>query len=552
MTYATPSAVTIYHARRIITMNPDRPIADHVAVRDGRVLGAGTLDELAGWGAYTLNDRFADKIIMPGFVEGHSHVMEGSFWRYVYCGYFDRLDPDGRLWTGATDIDMVITRLREAGQLLSDPTAPVAGWALDAIYFGNERLNRHHLDQASATRAVGVLNASCHILNVNSKALELAGLLRPGINHPGIPLDADGLPTGELKGPDAMTLAGIHVGFDRSVLAADETGLRRFARLCVRRGVTTATDLANLLPDEAVEMMLRVTGEETFPARVVALRRLQNMPVPEIIARAKELATRSTERLRLGIIKVVADGSIQGFTARLRWPGYYNGAPNGLWYVPAEQLREMYLLALEHGVQIHTHTNGDEATELVLDCVEEALRSHPSPDHRFTLQHCQLADAAQFRRMAALGMCVNLFPNHHFYWGDQHYAVTVGPERAERMNACATAQRCGVPMAIHSDAPVTPLGPLFTAWCAVNRRTATGRTLGENERISVDDALRTITLGAAFTLKMDGEIGSIECGKRADFAILEDDPTAIGAEDLKDVRVWGTVLGGRIFEADRT
>ncbi len=118
---------------------------------------------------------------------------------------------------------------------------------------------------------------------------------------------------------------------------------------------------------------------------------------------------------------------------------------------------------------MHSHTNGDQATEMALDCLEGALRDQPAPDHRFTLQHCQLADAAQFRRMSRLGMCANLFPNHHFYWGDQHYETTVGPERATRMNACATALASGVPLAIHSDAPVTPLGPLFTAWCAVNR-----------------------------------------------------------------------------------
>jgi predicted amidohydrolase YtcJ len=313
--------------------------------------------------------------------------------------------------------------------------------------------------------------------------------------------------------------------------------------------VTTAADLANLLPPDAVEMMRRVTGEPGFPARIVSLRRFHGLTPAELVERALELRGMSTERLRLGIGKVVADGSIQGFSARLRWPGYYNGAPNGLWYVPREQLEELYTLALARGVQIHTHTNGDEATELVLDCVERALRAHPAFDHRFTLQHCQLADAAQFRRMRALEMCVNLFPNHHFYWGDQHYATTVGPERAERMNACATALRAGVPMAIHSDAPVTPLGPLFTAWCAVNRRTASGRELGGHERIGVEDALRTITLGAAYTLRLDGEIGSIETGKRADLAVLDDDPFEIGPERLKDVRVHGTVLGGRVFAA---
>lgn len=540
---------TIYSARRILTMNPSNPEASHVAVRDGRVLGAGPIADLAGWGDYTLDERFADKVLMPGLVEGHSHVMEGTFWRYVYCGYFDRLDPDGKIWPGAGSIEEVIAALAKAADALDGPEAPLAGWSLDPIYFGDKRCARADLDRVSTARPIGVLHASGHIMNVNTRALELAGMLRTGINHEGVPLGDDGLPTGELKGPDAMMMAGDHVGFDRDVLACDETGLRQFARLCVRQGVTTAADLASQLPDDAVDMMLRVTGEPGFPARVVSLRRMIQLTPTEMVERALELRGRSTDRLRLGIIKVVADGSIQGFSARLRWPGYYNGAPNGLWYVAPEQLREMFDLALERGVQIHTHTNGDEATALVLDTLERALAQNPRADHRFTLQHCQLADAAQFRRMKALGMCVNLFPNHHFYWGDQHYAMTVGPERAERMNACATALATGVPMAIHSDAPVTPLGPLFTAWCAVNRLTASGRQLGAHERISVVDALRTITLGAAYTLKLDGEIGSIEIGKRADFAVLEDDPREIGGDRLKDVRIWGTVQGGRVFPA---
>ena len=540
---------TIYPAAKVITMNPARPHATHVAVRDGRILGAGTLEELAGWGGYRLDERFAGKVLMPGLVEGHSHVMEGSLWAYVYCGFFDRMDPEGRVWAGLGSIDAVVGRLGEAAEALEDPAAPLAGWSLDAIYYGGRRVNRHDLDRVSTERAVGVLNASGHILNVNTKALELAGLLRTGVNHPGIPLGADGLPTGEMKGPDAMAPLGVHTGFERDLPACDEPGLRRFAKLCVRTGVTTAADLANLLPEDAVEMMLRVTGEPDFPARIVSLRRFYGLTPGELIDLALELRGRSRDRLRLGMIKVVADGSIQGFSARLRWPGYYNGAPEGLWYVPPEHLQEIYERALAAGLRVHTHTNGDEATELALDCMESALRRHPVPDHRFTLQHCQLADAAQFRRIRALGMCVNLFPNHHYYWGDQHYAVTVGPERAERMNACATALREGVPLAIHSDAPVTPLGPLFTAWCAVNRRTASGRTLGGQERIGAADALRTITLGAAYTLGLDGEVGSIETGKRADFAVLEDDPETVGGERLRDVRVWGTVQGGRIFPA---
>jgi predicted amidohydrolase YtcJ len=540
---------TIYQARKIVTMNPSRPLATHVALRDGNILGAGALDELSGWGEYRLDRTFADKVLMPGLVEGHSHVAEGVQWRFVYCGYFDRTDPDGAVWPGAKSVEDVIARLSAANAGLSDPKQPLTGWALDPIYFNNRRVTREDLDRVSTARPIGIMHASGHIMNVNTRALELAGMLRTGVNHPGVPLGADGLPTGEMKGPEAMTPLGPHVGLDRGLLASDEPGLRAFARLCVRKGVTTAADLANLLPQPAVEMMLRVTGEDSFPARIASLRVARDIGPAELIDRVIELRKLSSDRLRLGAIKVVVDGSIQGFSARLLPPGYYNGAPNGLWYIAPEQLREIFDRALAAGVQVHSHTNGDEATELVLDTLQAALRKTPSPDHRFTLQHCQLANAAQFRRMRALGMCVNLFPNHHFYWGDQHYALTVGPERAERMNACATALANGVPLAIHSDAPVTPLGPLFTAWCAVNRQTASGRILGLEERISIADALRTITLGAAYTLGLDDEIGSIECGKRADFAVLEDDPTEIGGERLKDVRIWGTVQGGRIFAA---
>ncbi|WP_425037697.1 amidohydrolase [Primorskyibacter sp. S187A] len=541
--------ITIYQARKIITMNPARPVVSHVAVRDGKVVGAGPLEELQRWGEHKLNTDFADKVIMPGLVEGHAHTMEGTLWRFTYCGYFDRVDPNGKTWSGLKNIGSVLERLKEAEAKLEDPDAPLPGWQLDPIYFDNARVSREDLDRVSTTRPVGVLHASGHIMNVNTKALELAGLLKPGVNHPGVPLGADGLPTGELKGPDIMTPVGAHVGFDRDMLACDERGLRDFGKLCVRAGVTTVTDLAARMSDDVADMMLRVTSEPRFPARVMALRFFQGLTAEDLIAHAMQLRERSTDRMRLGAIKVIADGSIQGFSARLREPGYFNGAPNGLWYIAPEHMRKIYDLALENGLLVHTHTNGDQATQLAIETLEAALDARPTHDHRFTLQHCQLADAAQFRQMAKLGMCVNLFANHHFYWGDEHYNITVGPERAERMNACRTALDHGIPMGIHSDAPITPLGPLFTAWCAVNRITASGRVQGEHERITVDEALYAITLGAAYTLKLDGELGSIEPGKHADFAILEDDPTEVGMDGLKDVRVWGTVQGGRVFDA---
>lgn len=540
------TAITIYNARKIITMNPRQPTAQSVAVREGHILGAGDLEKLSGWGEYTLDERFADLVIMPGLVEGHCHSWEGSAWEDTYVGFFDRQAPDRSLHLGAKSIDAVIERLQAAEKSLTDSDQPLLAWGLDPIYFDDRRVVAADLDRVSVTRPIVIMHASGHIVNVNSALLRQANI-NASTDAQGIIKDAQGNPTGELQGPALRVVAYNAVGHDRFLDMGRGESLWRFARSAQLAGVTTATDLANELPRETVDHMADVTQRDDFPLRIVPAFIANTRPTDEGVAWVKEIKQKNNPKLRLGLIKLVADGSIQGFTARLKWPGYYNGAANGLWYVDPDQMPK--LLAAYHaaGLQVHIHTNGDQATEVTIGAIEQVLRDHPNPDARFTLQHCQMAHDAHFRRMAKLGICANLFANHLYYWGDQHYEITMGPERAQRLEATATAKRLGVPFGIHSDAPVTHLAPLFTAWCAVNRQTYSGRILGAAERLSVDDALYAITLGAAYTLKMDHEIGSIETGKRADFTILEQDPQAVDPTALKDIPVWGTVVGGQVF-----
>jgi len=525
-------------------MNPRNPEAQYMSVLEGNIVQVGDLDTIKPEGEYELDDSFESYVLMPGLVEGHSHLFEGALWSKVYCGYFDRQKPSGAMTPGIKNVSELVQILKKESKELLTPDEPLAGWGLDPIYFDNKMVSRTILDEISDQRPIGILHASGHKLNVNSLGLKLAGFLRTGINHEGLPLGDDGLPSGEIRGAETISLVAKHVGLGKDWLGGDAKGLRNFGKICARAGVTTAADLANLQTEESVEMMLRVTSEVDFPARIVSLRYMQGISPTELIPKVLELKKKSTENLRLGSIKIVADGSIQGFTARLKWPGYYNGAPNGMWYTAPEHIQEAYELALKNNILVHTHTNGDEATELALDCLEGALAKYPNSDHRFTLQHCQLASTAQFKRMHKLGMCANLFSNHHFYWGDEHYSLTVGPERAHRMNACKTALQEKVPLAIHSDAPITPLGPLFTAWCAMNRLTFSGRTLGDYEKISKMEALYAITLGAAFTLKIDHEVGSLETGKKADCCILERDPFDVEEIKFKDQKIIGTIKGG--------
>jgi hypothetical protein len=362
-----------------------------------------------------------------------------------------------------------------------------------------------------------------------------------------------GEPTGELQEPAAMYLVIRKFG-DAGLLAPMAAqGVRNFAALACMQGVTTATDLVNKLGEADVSVLEAVLGSDDCNIRLLpAFQAFHGTHGAALGAEhVKKLKQRNTDKLRFGLVKMMLDGSIQGFSARLRWPGYFNGAANGIWVTAPAQFEADFETYHRAGLQIHTHTNADEASEVAIAAIERILTRAPRPDHRHTLQHGQMLDAPMFARMACLGLAANLFANHLWYWGDQHHDVTLGPDRANRLDACASALAAGVPLAIHSDAPVTPLGPLFSAWCAVNRITPKGRVLGAAERITVAQALHAVTLGAAWTLKLEHEVGSIECGKRADFCVLEDDPLSVDPMALRDVKVWGTVLGGKVFEAAR-
>lgn len=549
---------TVYAARKIITMNPMQPQATHVAVRDGRVLSVGTLSDSQAWGEFTLDERFADKVLMPGLVEGHCHLKEGSMWDWAYLGWFDRRDPAGKVWSGLRSMDAVVARLTEidaemkaAGRADTDP---LIAWGFDPIYFGGERMTVVHVDRASLKRPIIITHANGHLMNVNTAMLHLGEITRDneveGVVKFGPEAGAlAGEPTGELQEPAAMFLVLRKVGTAGLLAPMTEAGVRSFARLACMKGVTTATDLVNKLTENDCSVLETVTADEACSVRILpAFQAFHGTHgAPQGAEHVKSLVPRNTDRLRYGLVKMMLDGSIQGFSARMRWPGHFNGAPNGIWVVAPSQYEADFETYHRAGLTIHTHTNGDEASEVAINAVERVLSRAPRPDHRHTLQHGQMIDAPLFRRMAQLGLCANLFANHIWYWGDQHYEMTMGPDRANRLDACGSALAAGVPLAIHSDAPVTPLGPLFTAWCAVNRVTPSGRVLGASERITVAQALHAITLGPAWTLKLDHEIGSIECGKRADFCVLEDDPLSVDPMALKDVRIWGTVLSGRVF-----
>lgn len=195
-------------------------------------------------------------------------------------------------------------------------------------------------------------------------------------------------------------------------------------------------------------------------------------------------------------------------------------------------------------MSVSVHTNGNGATEAVINAIERVRKESPSIGFRHSMEHCQLATENQFWRMAKLHITPNLFTNHLYYWGDAHAKYTVGEHGVRHMDACRSALRYGLKIGMHSDDVVTEVSPLFTAWCATNRKSLSGKVYGEDQCISVAEAMRAITYNHAWLAHQEDVRGSIEMGKWADFTILEEEATEDKKERLKDIRIIGSVIGG--------
>lgn len=530
----------LYQARTIHTLEAEQSCT-HIAVDEGGLIAAIGGEELVQ--QYGPADQaFADQVMVPGFVEGHAHAMEGVIWKLPYVGFYGRYHPDGDYVEGCDSVAALLTRLQQLDAEMPAHEA-IFAWGYDAIYFGDDKPMKEHLDQVSTERPIIIHHSNLHLITVNSKALQLAGI-DANTDVDGIYKNEQGEANGELAELAAMFLVYNAVGNPVFGGMNDAEGLVRYGRSGRRAGVTTAADLYNNLEPETVATMQSVVNDEAFPMRLVSTLGVMHSSAQEAVERALQLRQECSDKLRLGAVKIVTDGSIQGFSARVRQP-YVNGVENGVWNAPPPAMEQMIIACNRADIPVHVHVNGDQASEFALQAFAKAAE-----DHAFTvphvLQHAQMMDSEQLQAAKVLGLHVNFFANHTFYWGDQHRDETVGKDIAQRMNPAREALDLGLNVAIHSDAPVSPLGPLHVMWAAVNRVTASGTILGPKQRINAVEGLRAITLGPAKTLAMDAEIGSLAVGKRADITVLDLDPLAIDPMAIKDVKVVATLLDGKV------
>ncbi|WP_120499329.1 amidohydrolase [Roseovarius sp. EL26] len=533
------AAATLYFNGEILTMDDSQPKVEAVLTRGERIEAMGNLTDLRA----LLSDP-AEEVdlqghcMIPAFIDPHGHFPDPGFIKLF------RVDLSAPPRGDCTDMATALARLTEKAK-----QTPKGEWVM-GVLFDNTAVaearmpTRAELDSVSLEHPVWVIHASGHNGTANSFVLKQQGLNRETPDPVGGRFGRDpdtGALTGLIEGISAMGDLG-----DTDFLIDRERFWQGF-NACrdeyLEHGVTFAQNA--WASRQMVEHFASVPAGADPGMDLVILP--QGELEPELSQGDTAFEWPETPYMRLGPRKLFTDGAFQLQTAYLSAPYHRPSdpdAPRGMPYCDPDIFNQKVRMLHGMGFQIHCHCNGDAGAEMLLDAIESALAEHPRSDHRHTVIHGQVLRDDQLERMAKIGVTVSFFSAHIHFWGDRHYDTFLGPERAMRISPAASADRYGVRYTLHNDASVTPTRPLHLTHCAVNRKTASGRTLGDAEKISVLSAFKAQTITAAWQVFEEDERGSISPGKVADFTVLSHNPVN-NPERLEGTKVVHTIRRGR-------
>ncbi|MCA0295046.1 MAG: amidohydrolase [Actinobacteria bacterium] len=545
--------VGVFTARTIVTMDAARPEASAVAVQDGRIVGVGSLESVTaalGSTPFDLDETFADHVLVPGLIDQHVHPFLGSLTLSVHIiSMEDWVLPDGTV-PAAAGPDEYRNRLRAA--LAADEGNGVFyTWGFHHYFHGE--LSRRLLDELSPERPVVVWHRSAHEMYLNTAALAHFGVDAAFV---------EALPASAREQADFEAghfwEQGVFPVFERvtpDLASADRmrNGLEFFASYLHAAGVTAACEPGGVVSEHLQDAQNAVLGRPEIPFRFFYIpdgKMMAELHLDgDLIGETRKLLDWGTERTPFldGQVKLFADGAIFSQAMQLR-DGYLDGHA-GVWMTDPDRFARSFAAYWDAGYQIHIHQNGDAGLDLVLDCLEQCMARNPRTDHRTTIVHFGFSREDQVDRIARLGAIVSANPYYLTALADRYGEQGIGPERSDAIVRLGEVRRAGIPLSLHSDMPMAPGRPLFLMWCAVNRETVSGRIARPDLRISAEDALRAVTLDAAYSLRQEHELGSIEPGKKANFTVLDDNPLTCDPHRIKDIGVWGTVFEGTVHPA---
>jgi predicted amidohydrolase YtcJ len=547
--------VVIYEAARIITMEPSHPSARFVAVSDGIILGiADTLGALDIWTrgrSHRVDRRFAGKILMPGLIDPHVHPIQAAVMLNLpFVAPEDWVLPSG-IYRGAQTPAAYRVRLRE--ELAKSDANPFIIWGHHELFHGS--IDRAELDRIAPGRAVIVWQRSFHEVIASSAALAAWGLdSEASFNAALASVKADPAYGSFAKGIFSETALLVALEKMRPILLSPQriaTGMAAMQKMMLTSGVTTVSDMGTgVFASFDIEAGLIKAAFERAdnPSRVMLMPLANQAPVDTNLDEwHRALVSRySSPHVRVDRrIKMLADGAFFAQNMMMNAPGYADGHV-GKWITPPASLTAQFSRFWAEGFDLHIHVNGDQGLDVVLD----GLAALPvRTGQTITLEHLGYSTEAQNRQIAQMGLMVSAQPNYIRVLGDAYARQGLGPDRAAVMNRLGSLERKGVALGLHSDFNMAPIDPLYLAWIATNRVTIGGSLKAPAERLSLDKALRAITIEAAQVLGMDAFVGSIAAGKKADFTVLDRDPYALGAARLRETGVAGVVFEGTYYPA---
>ena len=526
----------------VLTMDADNRVVQALSVRSERIEALGSNEEIMA----LVTDRteiidLGGRTLLPGFIDAHGHFPASALNTVA-------ADLNSPPLGVITDIDSLLAAMRERAAIV-----PAGDWVTGFGYDDTLLAERRHptraeLDTVSAEHPVAILHISGHMVVANSAALAAVAIDADTPDPEGgviARLPGSREPNGLLEETARLPVAAAMLDLG----ALDFLGMIRAAvREYAQYGVTTAQ--AGGVDPEMTRGFVLAHRLGMIPLR------LQLFPMEEeyreLIARGEyDPSDHQRARLQMGAVKIIADGSIQGFTGYLTRPYHtpYHGDADYRGYpaVLRERLFEQVLALHSAGYQLAVHGNGDASIDDILDAFAIDQAAHPVADPRFILIHSQMARQDQIERMAELGVTPSFFSAHTWYWGDRHRDVFIGPERAAQISPAAWAQQAGLRFSSHMDTPVTPMRPLQAVWSMVHRETVGGDVLGPEQRVDVMTALRAVTIDAAWQIFQEDNRGSLEPGKFADLVLLSGSPLR-ESHALRKLQVDGTwVNGARIY-----
>lgn len=531
----------LYYNGKIITMAeaPHTQRVEAVYVSDGYIRKVGSLESvLKDIPKNTKRIDLKGRCLMPSFIDAHSHiVMNGQMSQAAdlsECGSFEE----------------IVEKLKEyiEDQNITSEHV-VVGFGYDHNFLKEQRHpDKFALDQASESIPIMITHISGHLCCVNSALLKLAGVDEntkdPAGGFIGRLEDA-AAPSGYLE-EGAMALVQRHVQERFRVSAASIQ--ENMQDIYIQNGITTVQDGATTEGDLALLSQMSKDGRLKVDVVCYPLAAANGACLME---KYREFDNRYFGKLKIGGYKIILDGSPQGKSAWLSKPYEGESQYRGYPYYEDADVEQYVMQAIQEGRQILAHCNGDAASEQFLNAYEKSLdKASDAPDLRPVMIHCQTVRKDQLARMAKINMIASIFIGHVWYWGDVHMK-NLGFDRGGNISPVKDAISSGVKYNFHQDTPVTKPNMLHSVWCAVNRISRSGNVIGENQKIDVYEALKAVTINAAYEYFEEKEKGSLEPGKKADMVILSDSPLEVDVERIKDIRVMETIKEGEtIFKLE--